>query len=320
MPVDPQVQAVVDQMAGAPGLTEMPLDAARSMIAGMNAAAGEPEPVHSVEDRVIPGPESNPIPLRVYRTSDDDALPVVVFVHGGGFTMGDLDSHDSLCRALANASECVLVAVDYRLAPEHRFPAGIDDTYAATCWVHEHAAELGGDPARLAIGGDSGGGTFATTICGMARERGGPPIGFQFLINPGGMDFDYTRPSCIENSSGYFISLDDVRWIESQYFASPDDKERDWRAAPGLAPDLSGLPPAIVLTAEYDPVRDQGRAYVERLRDAGVPVQHTEYPGVLHGWVNMFGVIDAGRKGLDETANAIRTALARPAVNPAGRR
>lgn len=308
MPLHPQVQVFLDQNKGLPELHELPLAEGRRMLAAMNALAGEPEPVAAVQDRVVPGPDGT-VPVRVYRPSQEPALPVIVFFHGGGFTMGDLESHDSLCRALANRSGCLLVAVDYRLAPEHRFPAGIDDSYAVTQWVHDHATELGANPDRLAVGGDSGGATFAATVCLMARERGGPPIALQFLINPGGMDYDYTRPSCAANAEGCFITMADIYWIESQYFAAPTDKERDWRAVPGAAPDLSGLPPAIVLTAEYDPVRDQGRAYVERLRDAGVPVKHRDYPGVTHGWVNMFGIIDPGREALDEIGAAIRAAL-----------
>jgi acetyl esterase len=309
MAAHPQVQAFLDQSRDLPGLSEMSLADGRSMIVGMNAAAGPPEDVASVEDRTAPGPAGD-IPVRVYRPVDEPTLPIIVFVHGGGFTMGDLDSHDSMCRALANASGCLLVAVDYRLAPEHKFPVGIDDTFAATQWVHDHAAELGGDPDRIAIGGDSGGATFAAVVCLMARDQGGPPIRFQFLINPGGMDFDYDRPSFAENGEGYFITVDDVHWIESQYLSSPVDKDNDWRAQPGLAPDLSGLPPTIVLTAELDPVRDQGRAYVKRLHDAGVTVEHTEYEGMIHGWINMCGVVDAGREGLEQTAAAIRKALA----------
>ena len=308
MPVDPQVEAFLEQGRGLPQLHEMALADGRAMLAGMNALAGAPEAVHEITDRTIPGPAGG-IPVRVYRPSDATSLPMLVFIHGGGFTMGDLDSHDSLCRALANASGCVLVAVDYRLAPEHPFPAGIDDAYAAATWVHEHADDLGGDAIRIAIGGDSGGATFATTVCAMARDQGGPPLAFQFLINPGGMDYDYGRASVTENGAGYFITVDDLHWIEGQYFASPGDKERDWRAQPGLAPDVSGLPPAIVLTAEYDPVRDQGRAYVDRLQAAGVTVEHHEYPGVIHGWVNMLGVIDAGQKALDDLAGALRVAL-----------
>jgi acetyl esterase len=307
VPVHPQVQVVLDLLSGQPELDEIPIEEARRQLAEMGGPPGEP--LHEVEDRSVPGPKGD-IPVRIYRPRDDAPLPVIVFVHGGGFTMGDLESHDALCRALANASGCLLVAVDYALAPEHPFPEGIDDTYAATCWVHEHASELGGEPERIAIGGDSGGATFATTICMMARERGGPPIRFQFLINPGGMDYDYTRPSCNENAEGYFLTLRGMHWVEKQYFASPGDKSSDWRAAPGLAPDLLGLPPAIVLTAEFDPVRDQGRAYVDRLREAGVPVRHTDYPGMIHGWVNMYMAVDDGRTGLEEVASAIREAFA----------
>ncbi|MGH7897846.1 MAG: alpha/beta hydrolase fold domain-containing protein, partial [Candidatus Binatia bacterium] len=182
---------------------------------------------------------------------------------------------------------------------------------AATAWLARHGAELGGDPGRIAVGGDSGGGTFGAVVCLLARERGGPAIRFQYLINPGGMDYDYSRGSCVANAEGYFLTLDAMRWIEAQYFADPADKS-DPRAQPNLARDFSGLPPAIVLTAECDPVRDQGVEYVRRLRDARVPVQHTDYPGMIHGWVNFKGAIDAGNRGLEEVAAAIRSALRSP--------
>jgi acetyl esterase len=303
----PQVEALLRPMSGGPGPHELPLDVARAMLDSLDDLGGEKEPVAAVDDRSIAGP-AGPIPIRVYRPSRDPGLPIAVFFHGGGFTMGSLASHDRLCRALANRSGCLVVAVDYRLAPEHRFPAGIEDAYAATAWIARHGSELGGDPDRIAVGGDSGGGTFGAIVCWLARERGGPPIQLQYLINPGGLDYVYSRPSCTENAEGYFLTMDAVRWIEGQYFADPADKS-DPRAQLNLAGDLSGLPPAIVLTAECDPVRDQGVEYVRRLREARVTVRHTDYPGMIHGWVNFQSAIDAGRAGLDEIAAAIRSAL-----------
>ena len=308
MTLHPQVAALIEGMAGSPGPHELPLGEARAFLDAGDALAGEREDVVEVTDREIPGPHG-PIAIRVYRPSDDTALPIAVFLHGGGFTMGSLDSHDRVCRALANRSGCLVVAVDYRLAPEHRFPIGIDDSYSATAWIAEHAADLGGDPERIAIGGDSGGGTFGAVVCLLARDRGAPKIRFQYLLNPGGLDFDYSRPSCADNADGCFLTMDAVRWIEGQYFTDPAQKD-DPRAALNLAPDLSGLPPAVVLTAEHDPVRDQGLEYVRRLREAGVPVQHTDYPGMIHGFVNFKGAIDDGERGLDELADAIRVGLA----------
>jgi acetyl esterase len=303
----PQVVAVVEQMASRPAPNEMPLHDARASLDAGDVLAGAREDVFEVIDREIPGPRG-PIPVRAYRPCDATALPVAVYLHGGGFTMGSLESHDRLCRALANRSGCLVVAVDYRLAPEHPFPAGIDDADAATTWVAAHAGELGGDPDRVAIGGDSGGGTFGAVVSMLARDRGAPELRFQYLLNPGGLDFDYTRPSCEANADGCFLTMDLVRWIEGQYFSRPDQMT-DPRAALNLAPDLSGMPPAIVITAEHDPVRDQGLEYVRRLREAGVPVQHTDYPGMIHGFVNFKGAIDDGERALDELAAAIHTAL-----------
>jgi acetyl esterase len=304
----PQVEALLSRMSGGPGPHEMPLGQARAMMDALGELSGSQEPVPGIDDRVIPGP-GGPIPIRTYRPSADRALPIAVFFHGGGFTMGSLASHDRLCRSLANRSACLVVAVDYRLAPEHPFPAGVEDAYATTAWIARHGDELGGDPGRIAVGGDRGGGTFGAVVCLLARDRGGPKIRFQYLINPGGLDYDYSRPSCVANAEGNFLTMDAVRWIESQYFSDPAHKS-DPRASLNLAEDLSALPPAIVLTAECDPVRDQGVEYVRRLRGAHVPVHHTDYPGMIHGWVNFKGVIDAGNTALSEVAAAIRSALA----------
>jgi acetyl esterase len=244
----------------------------------------------------------------VYRPEPDGVLPVAVYFHGGGFSAGSLASHDRLCRALANRSGCTVVAVDYRLAPEHRFPTGIEDAYAATCWISDHADELEVDPSRLAVGGDSGGGTFAASVALLARDRGGPPIAFEYLVNPGGLDFDYERASFSDNAEGCFLTLGLCRWIEDQYFANPTDRSLPL-ASLNQVVDLSGLPPTIVLTAEHDPVRDQGRVFVQRLRDAGVEVRHTEYPGMIHGWMSFKGTIDDGERALDEIAAALQAAL-----------
>lgn len=307
MTLDPQAQAVIDLLSNAPAPHEAPIEVARAGLDAGDVLAGEREDVAAVLDREIPGP-IGPIGIRIYRPSDDPVLPVAVYFHGGGFTAGSLTSHDRLCRSLARRSDCAVIAVDYRLAPEHKFPVGIEDSYAATAWISEHAAELGIDPARLAVGGDSGGATFATTVALLARDRGGPPIAFQYLVNPGGLDFDYDRASVVENADGAFLTLDLIRWIEGQYFADPADAAQPLAQLNHVA-DLSGLPPAIVLTAEHDPVRDQGFELVRRLRAEGIDVQHTDYPGMIHGWVNFKGHIDDGERALDELGAALRRAL-----------
>jgi acetyl esterase len=303
----PQAQAVVELMARGPAPHEVPIADARAALDAGDVLAGEIEALAEVSDREIPGPAAS-IPIRVYRPALGTRLPVAVFFHGGGFTAGSLASHDRLCRALANRSGCVVIAVDYRLAPEHPFPAGIEDAYAATRWVSEHADELGVDAGRLAVGGDSGGGTFGASVALLARDRRGPAIAFQYLVNPGGLDYDYERPSFVENAEGCFLTLDLVRWIEAQYFADGSDRHAPLAELNRVA-DLTGLPPAVVLTAEHDPVRDQGRRFVQRLREADVAVHHTDYPGMIHGWVNFKGQIDDGERGLDEVAAALRDAL-----------
>jgi acetyl esterase/lipase len=302
----PQAQAVVELMARGPAPHEVPIADARAALDAGDVLAGEREDVAEVVDRNVPGPDG-PIPVRVYRPTRG-ALPVAVFFHGGGFSAGSLASHDRLCRALANRSGCVVVAVDYRLAPEHPFPAGIEDAYAATAWVSDHGEELGTDRTRLAVGGDSGGGTFGASVALLARDRGGPPIAFQYLVNPGGLDYDYGRRSFLDNAEGCFLTLDLVKWIEEQYFADPADMDAPL-ASLNRVDDLTGAPPAFVLTAEHDPVRDQGIEFVRRLRADDVPVRHTDYPGMIHGWVNFKGHIDDGERALDELAAALRDAL-----------
>lgn len=261
----------------------------------------------SVEDRSIPGPHG-PIGLRVYRPSaSGEALPLVVFFHGGGFVLGDLETHDPQCRLLAALSPCVVVSVDYRLAPENKFPAAIDDSYAAICWAHEHAGALGGDPDRLAVCGDSAGGTIAIVMTQLARQRGGPPIGLQLLVYPGTDRLEATapRPSHAFYDGGLFLTRDLVQWYADQYYpasANPDD----FRFCPIANPVLSGLPTALIVTAEYDPIRDDGKAYAERLKAAGVPVTYRCYAGQVHGFFVWGAVVEDGRKVIDDLVAAMK--------------
>jgi acetyl esterase len=264
------------------------------------------EPVAHVEDRAVPGPAGE-IPVRVYRPSDDTALPVLVWFHGGGWTIGSLETHDNTCRSLANAVGCVVVSVDYRLAPEHKFPAAAEDAFAATQWVAQHAAELGGDPKRIAVGGDSAGGNLAAVVSLLARDAGRPDLVFQLLVYPV-TDHEFERPSMHENATGYFLELESMRWFYNQYLRDERDGA-DWRFSPARAKDLSGLPPAFVLTAEFDPLRDQGEAYAAQLETAGCMVEARRYDGVFHGFFGMRTLMDPAQQAFDDVTKALRRAL-----------
>jgi acetyl esterase len=233
---------------------------------------------------------------------------VLVYFHGGGWVIGNPDTHDNLCKALANRSSARVVSVDYRLAPEHRFPAAPEDCYAATCWVAERGAEIGVDGARLAVAGDSAGGNLATVVALMARDRGGPRLRHQVLIYPV-TDCDFDTPSYRDNAEGYLLTRDAMRWFWDHYLPDPDLRTNPY-AAPLRAEKLAGLPPATVLTAEYDPLRDEGEAYAARLREAGVPVEATRHHGQIHGFVQLLDVFDAARRAVDELGLALRRALA----------
>lgn len=310
MPLDPAVKAMMDQMkaAGMPEIDTLPPAQLRQVTAQMfRAQGGEPEPVKEVEDRKIPGPAGE-IPVRIYRPAAAGPLPVLVFFHGGGFVIGDLDSHDAACRALTNQAGCVTVAIDYRLAPEHKFPAAVDDCYAAAKWVSDHAGELGVDPNRLAVGGDSAGGNLSAVVTLLARDRGGPRIAFQLLIYPS------TDMACDTYShktfTDYFLTDRAIRYFLGHYLRGEADR-KDVTASPALASTHKNLPPALIITAEFDPLRDEGEAYGELLRKAGVPVAVTRYDGMIHGFFTMAQVLPQGKKAISQAAEALRKALAK---------
>jgi acetyl esterase len=313
MPLDPEVRALLDQVAppGTPGLHELPIPLAelRQMIVPVFAGlAGSPAPVARVENRSVPGPGGE-IPVRVYTPEGEGPHPALVYFHGGGWVIGSLESHDGICRALARAVPCVVVSVDYRLAPEHPFPAAAEDSYAATRYVAGHAAAFAADPARLAVGGDSAGGNLSAVVTLMARARGGPRLVHQLLVYPvtdGAMD----TPSYRENADGYFLTRDGMVWFWNHYVSDPAARANP-HASPLRAPDLRGLPPALVMTAEFDPLRDEGEAYARRLEEAGVPVTLTRYDGMIHGFFGMAGALGRGRDAIDEAARALRAAFAR---------
>jgi acetyl esterase len=299
MPVEPATQLILDQMA----LVE-PIDFStvtpdafrhlfRSSLGALDVAAAG-EPAEDTDDRTIPGP-AGPIRIRVYRPSGSGPLPLVVFFHGGGWTIGDIDTHDGTSRILSRRTGAVVVSVDYRLAPEHRFPAALDDCQAAVTWVAAHADELGGDPGRLGVAGDSAGGNLAAEVALRSRDAGGPAIAAQALVYPA-TDFSTVRPSMADNGEGYLLTADSVRWFSAQYLGDHDPADPD--ASP-LLNDLTDLPPAVVAVAEFDPLHDEGRAYGAALEKAGVPVKLFDFPGLVHGFMGL-GAVSPGSAAATE--------------------
>ncbi|WP_174188498.1 alpha/beta hydrolase [Nocardia barduliensis] len=312
MPLTPEARAIVDAAAAVfPALGTEVLDAteARRLLAARPAPAVEPIPVARVWERRIPGPPGAPeVRIRIYRP--DSALrpaPVVVFCHGGGFVICSLDSHDQFCRAVAAGADAIVVSVDYRQAPEHRFPAAAEDAYAALCWVADHAEALGGDPARLVVAGDSAGGNLAAVTALMARDRGGPGIARQLLLYPM-LDPACATESYRANADGYFTTAAHLRWYWSQYLGAHDGAHP---YANPLDADLSGLPQAFVVTAEFDPLRDEGESYGQRLRRAGVAAEIHRYDGMFHGFMSMAGHLPEAIRATAATCSAIRAAYAR---------
>lgn len=261
-------------------------------------------PVVRVEDLSIPG-RDGPIPARLYGPRAGAApRPLMLYFHGGGWVVGSLDGYDTTCRRLALKADCVVVSVDYRLAPEHPFPAAVDDAWDATLWCAAEARRLGGDPGRLVVAGDSAGGTLSAVAALMARDAGGPPIALQALIYPV-VDLTRETPSHVRNASGYMLTTAALRWFYDRYV--PDVARRaDWRASPLLHPSLAGVAPALVIAAEHDPLADENKAYADRLRAEGVAVEHACFPGMLHPFFTLGGVIDEAAQAEDMIAAAVR--------------
>ncbi|MGZ6994557.1 MAG: alpha/beta hydrolase [Acidimicrobiia bacterium] len=309
MPLDPQAKILIDLIDGTGDFTLSPdsdPQQLRDLYAGMSVPVTTA--VAHVEDRTIPGPDGA-IPVRIYRPGGDEPKPTIVYYHGGGWVIGGLDTHDGTCRAFANATDALVVSIDYRLAPEHPFPAPLDDAVAGLHWVHEHATELGGDPTRLAVAGDSAGGNLAAVVAQVARDSDGPWLCFQLLIYPV-TDHEFDSISMIDNAEGYFLTRDAMRWFYRHYLSDPS-QGADPRVSPRRASDLSGLPPAFVITAEFDPLRDQGIAYAEAMAAAGTPVAVRTYGGMFHGFVSMVDYIDAGKVAFEDAVAALRSAFER---------
>jgi acetyl esterase len=312
MPLHPQAKAILDQMAAQGGkpveqITPAEVRADRARTAETRAAMAAPsQAMARVQDDVIPGPAGS-IPVRVYWPENRDNLPVLLYYHGGGWVFGNIESVDRTCRVLASKARCVVVNVDYRLAPEHKFPAAAEDAYAVAEYVANHSQEFACDPDRIAVGGDSAGGNLAAVACLMARDRGGPAIAFQLLIYPL-TDYDDDRPSLHEYAEGYLLTRAAIRYFWDQYVSSPQEGRHPY-ASPLKATGLEGLPPAMVITAECDPLRDQGEAYARRLDEFGVPVALKRYDGAIHVFFQMSGVLHSGRQALADAGAALCAAF-----------
>jgi acetyl esterase len=303
----PQIEEVLRVMAAAnlrPIEAMTPAEAREQMEATARARKAEPLPVARVEERAMPGP-AGPIRLRLYwpnASSSGGPVPAIVYYHGGGHVIGSLDTHDLIARNLCAGAEALIASVDYRMGPEHKFPAAVEDCFAALQWVHGNASELGGDPARFGVHGDSAGANLAAVVALMARDAGAPRLRLQSLVYPVG-DYTMSTPSYDKFATGYgILTREAMAWFRQHYLRSPADAE-DWRASPIRAPNLAGVAPAIVITAECDVLHDDGQGYAEALRRAGVAVEYREYKGMIHAF---FGMVPA----VDDAMNAQRTVWA----------
>lgn len=309
MPLHPMLEMMTGE-ATAAGRTDSlrggTVAEARALYDLLAGFGGEASPLVSAADHMFAGPGGERR-ARVYTPDGDGPFPVVVFFHGGGFTIGSLEGHDPVARQLCARSGALVVSIDYRLAPEHRFPAAVEDAFAAMAWVADNVERLDGDPSRLAVVGDSAGGNLAAVTCLLARDAGGPPIAFQALVYPS-TDLRGGYPSIEENADALFLPADTLSWFIEQYLVSPEDAA-DWRASPILASDLTSLPPALVLTAEFDVLRDEGEAYAAALRSAGSSVTVRRYDGMTHAFFQLAGVLDVASDAMDEVATALRVAF-----------
>jgi acetyl esterase len=299
VPLDPQAQAIVDALNAVED-PPMTVEAQRAGFAMLLALAGPPEPVVSVETRDADG-----VPVGIYRPSDDPNLPVVMYFHGGGWTIGTVAEFDPVLRQVANATQAIVVSPDYRLAPEHPFPAPLDDCWTALNWVAKNAAQFGGDATRLAVMGDSAGGNISAVCALRARDAGFPDLAMQVLVYPV-TDHDFTTPSYRENGEGFLLTEARMRWFFDCYTAGGGIGADDWRISPLRAPDVSGVAPAFVITAGYDPLRDEGEAYARRLAAAGVRATSYRYDGMIHGFFGLSGAFDASRDALGRVGTELR--------------
>jgi acetyl esterase len=260
-----------------------------------------------METRSIPGPDGGKLNIRIYWPTYQAQSAACLYFHGGGWVLNNIDTHNDLVQRLAEASGCMFVSVDYRLAPEHKYPAAVEDAYCALNWVAQHATELQINPHKIAVSGDSAGGNIAAALCLMTRDRGGPAIAFQALIYPI-TDCDFERPSYRDNADGYFLTTAQMRWFWNHYVQSPDQMQEPY-ASPIRASSLRGLPPALILTAEFDPLRDEGEAYAVALREAGVPTEMHRYDGMIHAFLKRVDQFDTALEAIKLIGDRLKQQL-----------
>lgn len=310
MPLDKDMQAILEVLApaGARDVAEVSVAEARQMMGATAALSANPEPVGAVENRTIPS-EAGEIPVRIYHPAEAAGpLPVLLFFHGGGWVLCSLDTHDGTARRLCNHAGAIVVSVDYRLAPEHPFPAAAEDCLAATGWAFENAEAIGGDPSRVAVSGDSAGGNLAAAVALMARDRGGPALVHQLLVYPA-TDARCDSPSMRDNGEGYLLSAAAMRWFWGHYLGADAAQVAHAYASPIRADSLAGLPPATILTAEFDPLCDEGEAYGLRLQQAGVDCEVRRFDGVTHGFFGMHDLLPKAREAVELAATRLRRAF-----------
>ncbi|MEA2679723.1 MAG: acetyl esterase [Candidatus Binataceae bacterium] len=309
MALDPDMKTLLDQMAAAKlqSFHQMTPTAAREQMK-RRVSAGDPMPISRVEDRTIPGPNGE-IPIRIYTPDGTGPFGALVYFHGGGWVVGNIEMTDQPCRMITKAAGCVTVSVDYRLAPEHKFPAGPEDCYAATKWVADNATALGCDPSRIAVGGTSAGANLAAAVALMARDRSAPNVAYQLLVYPATRrELDTPSHKQFATDGYYILSRADMEWFWGHYLASKADAANPY-ACPARAKSLAGLPPALVITAEFDPLRDEGESYAARLREEGVATVLKRYDGVTHGFFGMPSVVEKSRVAIAEASAALRAAI-----------
>lgn len=308
MPLNPVVAGMLEQMAaaGGPALSDMSPAEGREMYRAMQPVTGQPE-LHSVRDAAASGPAGD-VPIRIYEPGPGKDRPCLVYFHGGGWVIGDLDTHDGVCRKLAAGTDCVVIATDYRLAPEHACPAALDDCYATVEWAAANATDLGIDPARIAVGGDSAGGHLSACVALRARDTAGPSICYQLLVYPV-TDTGFDTVSYEDNKEGYMLTKDSMEWFWNHYLSGSSLARTDPMVAPLQASSHANLPPACVITAEFDPLRDEGEAYGARLREAGVATEITRYDGMIHGFFTMSDVLPDGQAAIDQSCAGLRAAF-----------
>ncbi len=307
MPVDPQIQMLLNLRAQLPPLHTLSVADARKQMAARDIPGLRKPEIGTIVNRDMQGPGGS-LPLRIYTPKGQGPFPLMVFFHGSGFVVCDLDTHDGMCRNLSHGANCVVVSVDYRLAPEHKFPAAPDDCLAATRWVAQNASALNGDGGKIMVAGDSAGGNLAAVTALRVRDEGGPKLIGQMLIYPVTDYFQPGTPSMTENADGYGLTRDGMIWFWNHYVRSPGDGVHP-HAAPLRAATLAGLPSALVMTAEYDPLRDEGEYYAEALRKAGVPVSMKRWPGMNHGFFFFPGIVDTSTRATDEACTWARSAF-----------